>query len=107
MGLEVEIVENGRIAVDKLLQQQQTHGAGYDIVLMDMQMPELDGYGAVRELWAAGYTVVLIALTAYAMASDRDRCLEVGCDDYASKPIDKERLFDVIATHLDSQGLAA
>ncbi len=91
LGAEVEVAENGREAVALALSAEQS-AEPFDLVLMDMQMPELDGYGAARQLRAEGFTGPIIALTANAMGGDQQRCLEAGCSDYASKPIDRLRL---------------
>ncbi|MEO0478607.1 MAG: ATP-binding protein [Planctomycetota bacterium] len=95
-GLSVEIVENGRAAVDLAL-EAESQGHAFDVVLMDMQMPILDGYEATRELRQNGYAAPVIALTAHAMKGDRERCLEAGCDGFETKPIQKQNLLRSIA----------
>ncbi len=106
-GADVTLAENGRIAVDKILAAEGFTGAEdeaptdpFDIVLMDMSMPEMDGYEATRALRAAGFLRPIIALTAHAMASDRQECLDAGCTDYASKPIDRAGLIAMIAGYV-------
>ena len=95
-GAEVELAENGRIAYDKALSAWRREEP-YDVILMDMQMPGLDGYGAATKLREAGYTGRIIALTAHAMAEDRERCLRAGCDDYTPKPIERGKLLALVA----------
>jgi CheY-like chemotaxis protein len=90
-GADVDVADNGRLAVD-LATAAMNGGKPFDLVLMDMQMPELDGYSATRELRAAGYRAPIIAVTAHALASDREKCLAAGCDDYITKPTDRDQL---------------
>ena len=96
--MSLEFAENGREAVEKAVSQTNSPQE-YDIVLMDMQMPELDGYEATQELRRAGFERPIIALTAGAMSGDRDKCLAVGCTDYLSKPIDRDSLVAMLAKY--------
>jgi len=84
-GAVVDTRANGREGVDLALEMHE-RGSPYDLILMDMQMPVLDGYGATRELRRRGYGGIIVALTANAMNGDRDLCLRAGCDEYISKP---------------------
>lgn len=92
-GAEVSVADNGRIAVDHVL----AAGDAVDVIFMDMQMPELDGYQATKELRAGGYTGPIVALTANAMSTDRNRCLAAGCNDYMTKPVDRRALLGTCA----------
>lgn len=85
-GAKVECAENGREGVDK------ASAAHYDLILMDIQMPVLDGYAATKELRNNGYERPIIALTAHALKEERERSLSAGCDDHLTKPIDRRTL---------------
>ncbi|MGH8233042.1 MAG: response regulator [Rhodanobacteraceae bacterium] len=103
LGLKVESAGNGAEALDKIKQQH------FDLVLMDCQMPVLDGYSATRRLREREQAqtvprMPVIAMTAHAMAGDRERCLEAGMDDYLTKPLDRTLLADTLARWLDLAG---
>ncbi|MCA8960046.1 MAG: response regulator [Planctomycetes bacterium] len=91
-GAETRIVENGADAVDEALGADPP----YDVILMDMQMPVMDGYAAVATLRTQGYDGPIVALTANAMSTDREKCLAAGCNEYAAKPIVRRELMDVL-----------
>jgi PAS domain S-box-containing protein len=90
-GLQVTTAENGLVAVEFAVTAAR-EGRPYEVILMDMQMPVLDGYQATAKLREQGYAGAIVALTAHAMAGERERCLTAGCDDYLSKPIDQRAL---------------
>jgi len=93
LGFEVTVVADGQAAVDAAVQ------GGFDLILMDMQMPVISGYEATRLLRSKGVTVPVIALTAHAMAGDDRRCLEAGCNGYLAKPFRQEQLRKVLSDH--------
>ncbi len=94
--LQVDVAVDGRDAVEKASQN------AYDLILMDCQMPEMDGYEATRQLRAMGIAVPIIALTANALEGDREKCLACGMNDYLSKPVQAEQLQKVLIRWLDS-----
>jgi len=85
MEAEVITVENGQSAVDLALQAQE-EGNAFDLILMDIRMPVMDGYLATRHLREAGYRLPVVALTANTIKGDREKFIEAGGDDYISKP---------------------
>jgi CheY-like chemotaxis protein/anti-sigma regulatory factor (Ser/Thr protein kinase) len=103
-GGTVTCATNGQEAVQFLLTHSPASDS-IDIVLLDMQMPVMDGYEAARRLRDAGFNKPIIALTANAMTDDRDRCLEAGCTDYTTKPLDAANLIALIAS-LSASGRA-
>jgi signal transduction histidine kinase/HPt (histidine-containing phosphotransfer) domain-containing protein len=94
-GAHVGLAENGRLAVEMALAAAGA-GEAYDAVLMDMEMPVLDGYAAVRRLRSGGYRGLVIGLTGHTLPGDREKCLTAGCDDYAAKPISRRRLIELV-----------
>lgn len=88
----VEHVKDGRAAVDLALEKP------YDVILMDMEMPVLNGFDAVRELRARGYRGLIVAVTAMTREGDRERCLAIGCDRYLAKPFSRDDLASVLHT---------
>lgn len=105
-GAEVSIVANGKLAVESMTVDGTVSGelvspSPFDLVLTDIQMPEMDGYTATRTLRDKGAKVPIVALTAHAMQGDRDRCIEAGCDGYAQKPVDRQMLLAVCRAAVD------
>ena len=104
-GAEVELAANGREAVERA-SRAADQGRPFDVVLMDIQMPEMDGYEATQTLRSRGYEGVIIALTAHAMLSDQLKCFRSGCNGYATKPIDQRGLINTIRQHLQKRSAA-
>jgi signal transduction histidine kinase/CheY-like chemotaxis protein len=97
-GVSVEIARNGREAIDALAKSQPSEATAVNLVLMDIMMPEMDGFTAIREIrkrpeWQK---LPVIALTAKAMRDDQEKCLAAGANDYIAKPLDVERLLSLI-----------
>jgi signal transduction histidine kinase/AmiR/NasT family two-component response regulator len=98
-GAEVTVAENGKLAFQTMLAAEEG-GQPFDVVITDIQMPVMDGYEFTRRLRAAGFDCPIIALTAHAMQGSREACLEAGCDDHITKPIDRQGLLYLIQGHL-------
>ncbi len=94
-GGKVDAAENGQIGCD-MVHAAVSEGRPYDVVLMDMQMPVLDGYGATRQLRSEGFDFPIIAVTAFAMEHDRDKCLAAGCSTYVTKRVRKNQLLQIV-----------
>ncbi len=104
LGLEVTVVNNGREAVTSW------KAGGHDLILMDCQMPELDGYEATREirrLEQSHQTIPIVALTAHAMKGDDEKCRAAGMTDYLTKPLDRNKLLACLERHLGKLGSTA
>ncbi|MBN1123725.1 MAG: DUF3365 domain-containing protein [Sedimentisphaerales bacterium] len=94
IGLEVVIVADGVQAMEKA---EQGH---FDLILMDMQMPEVNGYEATKKLRVQGIATPIIAVTAHAMRGDADKCFRAGCNEYLAKPIQRNELYDLLYKYL-------
>lgn len=99
VGLEVEVAANGRLGCEMAVHSRQS-GRPYDVILMDIQMPEFDGYEAARRLRREGWPGPIVALTAHAMVGDREKCVAAGCDAYLAKPVDQPTLLHTLARYL-------
>lgn len=94
MKLDIDIAHDGMMGTFMALKN------AYDVILMDIQMPEMDGFEAVKKLRAAGYLGKIVALTAHAMKGDREKCLDKGFDDYLCKPVSRGTLVDCVLRHV-------
>jgi signal transduction histidine kinase/ActR/RegA family two-component response regulator len=99
-GAEVTISPNGRDALERI-GHARAAGTPFDLLLTDIQMPEMDGFELTRRLRALRISMPIIALTAHSSAQDRADCLQAGCDDFATKPVDRAALTDVCARWLN------
>ncbi len=98
-GAEVTLAENGLVAYEKAMAAWRA-GNPFDVILMDMQMPVVDGYTATARLRREGYEGPIVALTAHAMEGADAECRAAGCDGYAKKPIDRGELLNTVAQYL-------
>ena len=94
MGAEVSVAENGEIVIKKANQQR------FDLIYMDMQMPVLSGVDAVKMLRKQGYDQPIVALTANATNEDKIRCINAGCNDFLTKPVSRQKLYDMTSKYL-------
>jgi len=101
-GAEVTLADNGQIAFDLATAAVEEYRP-FDVILMDMQMPVLDGYSATRRLRNDGYSGPIIAVTAHTLSGDRERCIEAGCDDYIAKPIDRAKFIKTIIHSIEKR----
>lgn len=106
-GAAIHVAENGKLAVEHLSVDGDVDGPlldppPVDLILTDMQMPEMDGYAATRLLRAKGSMLPIIALTANAMGGDVEKCQSAGCNDYASKPIDRNTLISTVLRNVQA-----
>ncbi|MEM7785490.1 MAG: PAS domain S-box protein, partial [Planctomycetota bacterium] len=95
-GAEVEVADDGQFALE-LFSPDSNREAKFDLILLDMHMPRVSGYETAAKLREYGIDTPIIALTASAMRGDREKCLDAGCDDYLTKPIDRQKLFEKVA----------
>jgi PAS domain S-box-containing protein len=101
-GADVVAVENGQLAAEAAMAAREA-GDPFDVILMDMQMPVMNGYEATRQLRKRGYTGPIVALTAHAMAEDCQKCLAAGCNDYLPKPFQHRTLLKMVAWHIPAE----
>ena len=95
-GLQVTVVHDGDRAVEQALAQP------FDLILMDIQMPVVNGLEATKTLRQKDISVPIIALTAHAMRGDRDKCIDAGCNDYIPKPVDPTQLRRILTKYLST-----
>ena len=95
VGAQVEIADNGALGVQKVMQDMD-NGLVFDVILMDMQMPVMDGYEATAFLRRHNYDRPIVAVTAHALTGDREKTLKAGCDDYIAKPVENRTLIEIV-----------
>jgi CheY-like chemotaxis protein len=93
-GAMIQIAENGKLGIEAVERAKQSQE--FDVILMDMQMPVMDGYEATFRLRQSGFKRPIIAVTAHALTGDMDKTLQAGCSAYISKPVDRSKLIDMI-----------
>ena len=101
MGLKVTMANNGKEAIEK------TQKESFDLIFMDGRMPVLNGLEATKVLKKNGITTPIIALTAHAMEGDRELCIQAGYNDYLTKPIEREKLLQILEKYLPAKTVAS
>ena len=101
LGHEAQVVADGAAAIEVVVRLRAS-GIECPLILMDMQMPDVDGYEATQRLRSLGHEGPIVAVTAHALAEDRDRCIRSGCTDFVTKPISKQGLAEILQRHLGS-----
>ena len=97
-GANVTTANNGREAI-RMAIQAMVEQRPFDCILLDMQMPDIDGYQVATMLRESGYTAPIIALTANSLPGERERCLTAGCDEFATKPLNRHKLLELVARY--------
>lgn len=106
MHVKAEMVEDGQMACDKV-EQSKAEGRPYDFILMDIQMPRMNGYKAVEHLRQQGWQGPIVAVSALAGEKDHQKVLQAGFDDCIPKPVNEARLRDVFARYLNTANTRA
>jgi signal transduction histidine kinase/ActR/RegA family two-component response regulator len=106
VGALADFADDGLAAIG-LAEKARARGNPFDLILMDMQMPGMDGYAATARLCAAGHSTPIIALTAHAMDGDREKCMAAGCVDYIAKPIARDAFLEVVRRNLKRRSATA
>jgi CheY-like chemotaxis protein len=101
IGIETDEAQDGKVACEKALYARES-GRPFDLILMDIYMPVMNGFDATAMLRLNGYTGRIAALTAHTGTDPRQDCLDAGCDDYVMKPIDFESLRDLVQRHINA-----
>lgn len=104
--LGLDLAENGLVACEKAMASKAA-GKPYDLILMDIRMPVMDGYEATRRLREDGWEGPIVALTVHSMRGDREKCLEAGCDGYLPKPVSQAKFFGILERYLGRTDKAA
>lgn len=100
-GYEVHMARDGQEALEKVHERHRA-GETFAVILMDMQMPRIDGYTATRRLRKQGFRGPIIALTASNAPGDKGECYQAGCDDFVPKPFEFQKLVELVDQHANA-----